>query len=143
MNKKALLRHTGMTVEDVELVYEPSKEKMLALAAQQHRQHANPAPLPSHTLLVITLHWLRRKPTYEEMAQLYPHGVHFWHVTVRKVIDILDECIYNRFVTPLASNAPTAVFFVDTTLVPLPKTKFIPADYHKKSPTKAAWKYEI
>ena len=61
----------------------------------------------------------------------------------------LDEYIYDYFVPPLASDAPSSVFFanvkiiVDSTFVPLPKTQFIPADYHKKSPTKSAWKYEI
>ena len=149
MDKDALHTYTGLSVAEVELVYEPSRERLLGLAAQLHANGDNTPTLTSHNLLAITLHWLRRKPTYEEMARLYPHGIHFWHVTVRKVIDILDECIYSRFITPLASNAPTAVFFadvkiiVDTTFVPLPKTQFIPADYHKKSPTKAAWKYEI
>ena len=32
---------------------------------------------------------------------------------------------------------------VDTTFVPLPKNTFVREDYHQKSPTKAAWKYEI
>ena len=149
MDKKALHNHTGMTAADVELVYEPSKEKLLALAAQQHHQNANTPTLTSHNLLVITLHWLRRKPTYHEMAVLYPHGVHYWHIMLRRVIAVLDECIFDRFVPPLASDATTSLFFanvriiVDSTFVPLPKTQFVPADFHKKSPTKAAWKYEI
>ena len=69
-------------------------------------------------------------------------------MTVRKVIAILDECIYTRLVPPLEPNAPNAVFFanvkiiVHTTFVPVPKTPFIAADYHKKSPTKEEWKYE-
>ena len=121
-----------------------SKEKLLALAAQQHHPNANTPTLTSHNLLAITLHWLRRKPTYNELSYLYPHSGFFWHLMVRKVVAALDGCISSRFVPSLASNAPTAVRFpnvkiiVDTTFVPLPKTPFIPADYHKKSPTKAA-----
>lgn len=149
MDKGELHHYTGMSVADVERVYEASKEKLLALATQQHHPNANTPTLTSHNLLAITLHWLRRKPTYNELSHLYPHSGFFWHLTVRKVVAALDKCISSRFVPSLAPNAPTAVRFpnvkiiVDTTFVPLPKTPFIPADYHKKSPTKAAWKYEI
>ena len=146
VDKGELHHYTGMSVADVERVYEASKEKLLALAAQQHHPNANTPTLTSHNLLAITLHWLRRKPTYNELSHLYPHSGFFWHLMVRKVVAALDGCISSRFVPSLASNAPTAVRFpnvkiiVDTTFVPLPKTPFIPADYHKKSPTKAAWK---
>ena len=149
IDKGALHHHTGMTVADVELVYEQSKERLLTLAAHQHHQSANVPTLTSHNLLVITLHWLRRKPTYQEMARLYPHGVDYWYKMLRRVVVALDECIFDHFVTPVAPNAPPSVFFanvniiVDSTFVPLPKNQFVPADYHKKSPTKAAWKYEI
>ena len=147
--KEALHSYTGLTAADVELVYELCRGKLLTLAAQQHHQNANTPTLTSHNLLVITLHWLRRKPTYKEMVVLYPHGAHYWHTWVRRVVDVLDECIFDIFVPPLASDAPTSVFFanvriiVDSTFVPLPKTPFVRSDFHKKSPTKAAWKYEI
>ena len=36
MDQQVLLQHTGMTAADVELVYDPSKDKPLALAAGQH-----------------------------------------------------------------------------------------------------------
>ena len=149
MDKEALHTNTGLTAADVELVYEHSKDKLLALAAQQHHANANTPTLTSHNLLVITIHWLRRQPAYHELADRYPHSIHYWHTMLRRVLAVLDECLFDRFVTPVASNAPTSAFFanmkiiVDTTFVPLPKTPFIPADYHKKSPTKAAWKYEI
>ena len=149
MNKEALHSHTGLTAADVELVYEHCRDKLLTLAAQQHHQNANTPTLTSRNLLVITLHWLRRKPTYHELAALYPHGVHYWYTWVRRVVDVLDECLFDVFVPPLATNAPTSVFFanvkiiVDTTFVPLPKTQFVRADFHKKSPTRSAWKYEI
>ena len=128
----------GLSVADVEIVYAASKDKLLTLAAQQHHPNANTPTLISHNLLAITLHWLRRKTTYDELSHLYPHCAHFWHSTVRKVVAALDECIFSRFVPPLAPNAPTAVRFpdvkiiVDTTFVPLPKTRFIPAEYHKR-----------
>ena len=149
VDKEALLLNTGMSAADVELVYERSKGKLLVLAARQYHLNANTPTLTSHNLLVITLHWLRRKPTYAELADKFPHGQHFWHTMVRRVVDALEECLYAHFVPPLAPTAPTSVYFanvkiiVDTTFVPLPKTQFIRADYHHKSPTKAAWKYEI
>jgi len=68
---------------------------------------------------------------------------------VRQVVAALDDCCFALFVKPLASDAPTSIFFnnvkiiVDTTFVPLPKNTFVREDYHHKSPTKAAWKYEI
>ena len=64
MDKEALHSHTGLTAADVELVYEPSKKKLLAVAAQQHHPNVNTSTLTSHNLLVITLHWLRKKPSY-------------------------------------------------------------------------------
>ena len=66
MDKEALHTHTGLTVADVELVYEHCRERLLTLAAQQHHQNANTPTLTSHNLLVITVHWHRRKPTYHE-----------------------------------------------------------------------------
>ena len=149
MDKQALLTHTGMTAADVGLVYEPSKGRLLALAAEQHQQHANTPTLTSHNLLVITLHWLRLQPSYKELCRLYTHSEYYWHGMVRRVIAVLDECIYSIFVQPLAADAPTSTFFpnvkiiVDTTFVPLPKNTFVRQDYHQKSPTKSAWKYEI
>ena len=149
MNKEALHSYTGLTAADVELVYEHCREMLLTLAAQQHHQNANTPTLTSHNLLVITLHWLHRKPTYKEMAVLYPHGAHYWHTWVRRVVDVLDQCIFDIFVPPLASDAPTSVVFayvkviVDSTFVPLPKTPFIRTNFHRKSPTRSAWKYEI
>ena len=93
MDKEALHSHTGLTAADVELVYEQSREKLLALAAQQHRLNASPPTLTSHNLLVITLHWLRHKPTYQQMALLYSHSQHYWHTKLRQVIAVLDECM--------------------------------------------------
>ena len=147
--KGVLLDNTGLSAADVELVYERCKDKLLALAAQQHHHNADMPKVTSHNLLVITLHWLRRQPTYKQMTHSYCHSDRYWYTAVRRVIAILDECIVDHFVPPLAPDAPTSVYFahvkiiVDTTFVPLPKTPFIRADYHKKSPTKAAWEYEI
>ena len=149
MDKEALHSHTGLTAADVELVYEPSKGRLLALAAQQRHRNINAPPHTSHNLLVITLHWLRTQPSYKELARLYGNSEHYWHSMVRRVIPVLDECCYSVFVPPLAADAPVSTFFpnvkiiVDSTFVPLPKNTFVRRDYHKKSPTKAAWKYEI
>ena len=62
---------------------------------------------------------------------------------------VLDECLFSLFVPPFVPNAPTSVYFanvkiiVDTTFASLPKNTFVRADYHQKSPTKSACKYEI
>ena len=149
MDKEALLAHTGLTTADVELVWEASRGRLLTLAAQQRHRNVNAPPHTSHNLLVITLHWLRLQPSYKELGRLYGNSEHYWHVMLRRVIPILDECCFSVFVRPLAADAPTSVFFpnvkviVDTTFVPLPKNTFVRADYHPKSPTRAAWKYEI
>ncbi len=129
--QEALLSHTGMTAADVELVYEPSKEKLLALAAQQHHQNANTPTLTSHNLLVITLHWLRRKPTYEELARLYPHSGHYWHSMVRRSSP-LSTSASSTASSLLSPRRPTSVYFpnvkiiVDTTFVPLPRLRSSP-----------------
>ena len=148
-DKAALLSYTGMSAAEVELVYAPCKDKLLALAAQQHHRDANTPTLTSHNVLVISLHWLRQKPAYHELARLYGHGQHYWHDMLRRVVAVLSDHIYDLFVQPLAPDASTSVFFanckiiVDSTFVPLPKNTFVRQDYHQKSPTKSAWKYEI
>ena len=83
------------------------------------------------------------------MVVEHQRSTSFWHRSVRRVIDVLDRKIVSHLIPPLAANAPPSTFFdrvkiiVDTTFVPLPKSPFLPKDYHKKSPMKAAWKYEI
>ena len=66
------------------------------------------------------------------------------------MIDVLDRNIVDHLIPPLAANAPSSTLFiyrvkiiVDTIFVALPKSPFLPRNYHKKSPMKAAWKYEI
>ena len=131
MDHMALLSHTGLTAADVELVYEPSKDKLLALAAQQRHQNAKTPTLTSHNLLVITLHWLRKKPaTTSWLASTPTRALLARHAAAS--IAVLGECIFSLFVPPLALDAPTSVFFanvkiiVDTTFVPLPKYTFVP-----------------
>ena len=144
-----MLINTGLSLAEVEQVYEPSKGRLLALAAQQRHRAVNSPPLTSHNLLIITIHWLRKQPSYDVLAHNFHHSATYWHHMVRQVIAAIDECCFDLFVKPLAADAPTSIFFanvkiiVDTTFVPLPKNTFVRADYHQKSPTKSAWKYEI
>ena len=68
---------------------------------------------------------------------------------MRRIVEVIDESIFDIFVPPVAADAPTSVFFanvkiiVDSTFIPHPKTPFVRADFHKKSATRSAWKYEM
>ena len=146
MDKEALHSHTGLTAADVELVYEPSKGRLLALAAQQRHRNINAPPHTSHNLLVITLHWLRTQPSYKELARLYGNSEHYWHSMVRRVIPVLDECCYSVFVPPLAADAlylPSSPMSESSSIAPSFLSPRTHSSAATKSPTKAAWKYEI
>ena len=112
-NKDALHSLTGLTAADFELVYERSKDKLLTLQRSSIIKTPITHTHTSHNLLVFVLHWLRRKPTSEELAQLYPHGVHYWHDMLRWVKSVFDECFLHRSVPSLASAAPTSVYFAN------------------------------
>jgi hypothetical protein len=145
-DKQALHQYTGMSVAEVEMVYALCSDELLTLAAQMRQPNVDTPTLSSHNLLAITLYWLRRHPSYQQMVVEHQRSTSFWHRSVRRVIDVLDRNIVGHFIPPLSANAPSSTFFdrvkiiVDTTFVPLPKSPFLPKDYHKKSPTKAAWK---
>lgn len=102
-------------------------------------------------MLLITVHWLRRYPTFRELARVF--GVtasNVWRV-VRGVVEIMDDCVVKQLIRPVDSTSPISTratlpnvkILVDTTFIPLPRTPFNPKLYHQKSPTKSAWKFEI
>ncbi len=149
MDKKALLSYTGMTAADVELVYEPCRGQAArprSTAAPSKRQHAHahlPQPTRHHTALAPPKACLQRasSPVRSQRALLARHAAARRGHPQRHNL---------RPLRPTARpDAPTSVFFanvkiiVDSTFVPLPKNTFVRQDYHQKSPTKAAWKYEI
>ena len=117
------------------MVYALCSEQLLALATQMRQPNVDTPTLSSHNLLSLTLYWLRRHPTYQQMVVEHHRNTSFWHRSVRRVISVLDRTIVDHLIPPLAANAPPSTFFdrvkiiVDSTFVPLPKsTKGIPQE---------------
>jgi len=102
-------------------------------------------------MLVITLYWLRKHPSFSELHVDTGQTTYYLWKLVRHVVPILDAAIYNQLVYPVNHTSPVSTragllnvkIVVDTTFIPLPKTPFNPKLYHKKSPTRSAWKFEV
>jgi len=63
----------------------------------------------------------------------------------------MDDCIVKKLIRPVDHTSPISTrsslqrvkIIVDTTFIPLPKTPRNTKLFHKKSPTRSAWKFEI
>ena len=111
----------------------------------------NVAPPSPHNMLAITIHWLRKYPSFADLALDMDRTTFALSELVGNVVHIMDDCIVKKLVRPIDDTSPISTrsslqhvkIIVDTTFIPLPKTPFNPKRYHKKSPTKSAWKFEI
>ena len=93
------------------MVYALCSQELLAFAAQMRQPNLHTLTLSSHILLAISLYWLRRHPTYQQMVVERQHSTSFWHRSVRRMIDVLDRNIVDHLIPPLAANAPSSTFF--------------------------------
>ena len=144
-------QRTGLHVSDMEWLYEQCKTSLLQLRLHKRSRQENHAPISPHNMLLITVYWLRKYPSFVELASLCgATNSNVWRI-VRDVVQVMDECIVQQLIRPIDSTSPISTratlpnvkILVDTTFIPLPKTPFNPKLYHKKSPTKSAWKFEI
>jgi hypothetical protein len=150
-DKQALLVKTGLSVQQVEWLYEQCREKLVARRhAVRHHNDSSP-PLTPHNMLCITLHWLRRYPPFKDLAATFHRPLATVTETVKAVMEIMNAAVFYKLVYPITEESPHStrstlshvMLIVDTTFVPLPKTPFQPKLYHKKSPTKAALKFQL
>jgi hypothetical protein len=108
--------------------------------------------MSTHNILVITLYWLRKAPSFHSLAAHYHL---FTKDTIRHivydVIDILNSHLVPLLIQPIPASAPSSRkctldnvrLIIDSTFIPLPKAEKRPEYFHIKSPTKAALKFEI
>jgi hypothetical protein len=142
---------TGLSVEQMERVFDLCWDKLVAMRMHMRQKDPNTPVFSPRNLLAVTVYWMRQYPSYTHMSHEFGHSSSSLYKIVQRVVSIMDDCIVSEFIQPLSSTAPASTLstlrhvkmIVDTTFVPLPKTPFAPKVYHKKSPTKAAWKYEI
>ena len=142
---------TGLSVKEMEWVYAECKDGLLSLRAHMHATHTNIPPTSPHNMLCIAIHWMRRHPTYRSMQVTLDRTVDYWERLIRRVVSIIDEKIVHLLIYPADDSSPesnlstlSAVkLAVDTTFIPLPRTPYNPKLFHPKSPTKAAWKFQV
>jgi hypothetical protein len=147
----AFIQMTGLNLTDLAWVYQRCKEGLMSLRLQMQQKHENLPPWSPHNMLCITIHWLRKYPSYNDMVVTFNRSRHYLYNVLRSTIHVLDSHIFTELVRPLDTTSPISTrstlphvkIVVDTTFIPLPKTPFQPNLYHPKSPTKAAWKFEV
>ena len=66
-----------MSVAEVEMVYALCSEQLLALATQMRQPNVDTPTLSSHNLLSLTLYWLHRHPTYQQMVVEHQRSTSF------------------------------------------------------------------
>jgi hypothetical protein len=146
-----LHRKTGVYRTDVELVYGLCRERLLSLRLSMRTRCENVLPFTPYNMLAVTIHWLRRYPTMQELAADTGRTTEYLWRTLQKVVIIMDQCIFSKLVRPVDNTSPSSTratlpnvrIIVDTTFIPLPKTPHKPKYYHSKSATRAAWKFEV
>jgi hypothetical protein len=142
---------TGLYTSDIQWLYEECREALLALRISMRQRNENVAPPSPRNMLAITIHWLRKYPSFGDLAVDMQRTNHFLSDLVGHVVHIMDDCIVKKLIRPVDHTSPISTrsslqlvkIVVDTTFIPLPKTPFDPKRYHKKSPTKSAWKFEV
>jgi hypothetical protein len=102
-------------------------------------------------MLCISIHWLRKGRTWREMELAFNRGHESLHAMVMRVVPMIEHSIFDELIRPINSTSPPCTMstlsdcyiIVDSTHIPLPRTPFRPSHYHKKSPTRTAWKVQI
>jgi hypothetical protein len=119
------------------------------------QRHENITPLSPHNMLYVTIHWLRKYPSFDDMVALFQQTKRYLVDMVKHVVQLIDAVIVSEFIRPIDHSHLTYLYsvqpptcqhvkiIVDSTFIPLPKMPFKPTHYHKKCPTKTAWKFEI
>jgi hypothetical protein len=142
---------TGLHVTDVLWLYELCHDELMLLRLHKRASKENATALSPHCMLVITIHWLRKYPTFRDLSADCGVTVsNLWRI-VRHVVQIMDDCIVDKLIRPVADSAPISTratlpnvrLIVDTTFIPLPKRPKNTKLYNPKSPTRSAWKFEV
>ena len=60
----ALLQMTGLNLSEVNWLYEQCRDPLLSLRLSKQQHNENVPPWSPHNLLCVTLHWLRKYPSY-------------------------------------------------------------------------------
>jgi hypothetical protein len=146
-----LIQMTGLNLTELNWVYDQCRQPLLSLRLSMRQRHENVTPLSPHNLLCVTLYWLRKYPSFDDMVALFQQTRRYLFDAVKDVVHIMDVHIFTKLIYPVDHTSPISTrsslqhvkILVDSTFLPLPKTPFNPKLYHKKSPTKSAWKFEI
>jgi hypothetical protein len=151
-NDAALADATGLDRTMYDYIYNTCQHQLIDKRLKEHKSKSNTHLLSVHNMLVITLYWLRKAPSFHSLAAQY-HSFTRRSITIAiyDVIDILYCHLVPLLIRPISPLAPSSMMstlenvrlIVDTTFIPLPKSEQRREYYHIKSPTKSALKIEI
>lgn len=123
----------------------------MQLRLQKRARKENVTPLSPRCMLVITIYWLRKYPSFADLALDCSDSIsNLWRI-VRHVVHIMDDCIVDKLIRPIDDSAPISTratlphvrLVVDTTFIPLPKRPKNTKLFNSKSPTRSAWKFQV
>ena len=151
-DESVLLHKTGLTRTELEFVWGTAKHTLIEHYSQHHTQRESPmSPFES---LLVTLYWLRVYPSTRSIASEFG-------TDVKRIQEILDHTLHALFTTLVPacfndSEPPPVVFrrgilagvsaVVDSTFITLPHNSDKDErkkNYHYKSPTKQALKFQL
>lgn len=150
--EKALKDGTGLSRDELDWVYEKCKDQLFDLRLHKRASPKSGYHMSVHNMLVLTLHWLRKTPSFHSLAAQYPSfGITTLETTIYQVLDILYSQIVPLLIHPIDSSAPSSrkpwlekvKIIIDSTHIPLPPTRRDTSLYHPKSKTGSALKFEV
>lgn len=151
-NSDALKDATGLDRYMFDQIYEMVEQELIEKRMKMRSAKHNTAHISTRNLLAITIHWLRKAPSFHSLsAHLPPFSRWTIQRAVYDVINILNNKLVPLMIVPISSSAPSSRMpslenvrlIIDSTFIPLPAAEKGKKYYHKKSPTKAALKFEI
>ena len=128
-NDLVLRQKTGLHRENVDWLYEQSKEELLQLRLTMRHRNENAPPCSPHNMLVITLHWLRKYPSFRDLAVDTKHTSYYLWQLVHRVVSVIHSTSYTKLVFPADHTSPVSTragllnvkILVDSTFMPLPQ----------------------
>lgn len=150
-NKRRLRAKTGLSISDVLAVFDLCEEELVNRRRKKRKGNGGKSFVSPINMLLITLYWLYKYPSFREVGDDFDIPCMTVSDTIYGVVEIMYRNIVPVFIQPLSSHATSSSYqtlsnvkmIIDSTFLPLPRSKRESKLYHMKSPTKAAVKYEL
>ena len=96
-----LIQMTGLNLTELDWVYQLCRQPLLSIRLSMRQRHENIMPLSPHHLLCITLYWLRKYPSFDDMVALFQQTRRYLFDVVKDVVCVLDSHIFASSSIPL------------------------------------------